>query len=105
LITVRCPGDDDFEESYAEEFSHEPILEAKETYNLRALPFRIGTTAFLGEDDIGLEDLPSDSEDEGGLYDSEGEEVCTCVSWCGLVVFGESVCVCCVRACVCVCEF
>ena len=69
-------GDEDFEESYAEEFSHEPILEPKETYNLRPLPFRIGTVAFLGEDDIGLEDLPSDSdEDAGGLYDSEGEEV------------------------------
>ena len=70
--------DDDFEESYAEEFSPEPILEPKDTYSLRPLPFRIGSSAFLTEDNIGLEDLPSDSDEEivaGGLYESEEEEV------------------------------
>lgn len=64
--------DEEFEESY----TAEPILEPKDTYGLRALPFRIGSRAFLDEENIGLEDLPSDSEDElgaGGLVESEEE--------------------------------
>ena len=61
------------------EVSHEPILEAKDTYALRPLPYRIGTAAFLAEEDVGLGDFPSDSEDEEGdatgLYDSDEETV------------------------------
>ena len=74
----RTDVDEEFEESYAEEFSHEPILEPKDTYGLRPLPFRIGSRPFLDEENIGLEDLPSDSEDElgvGGLIESDMEEV------------------------------
>ena len=70
--------EDEFEESYSEGFSQETILEAKDTYALRPLPFRIGTAAFLSEDEIGLLDYPSDSEDEleaGGLYGSDEETV------------------------------
>ena len=61
------------------EVSHDPILEPKDTYALRPLPYRIGTAAFLAEEDVGLGDYPSDSEDEavepGGLYDSDEETV------------------------------
>ena len=70
--------EDEFEESV--EVSHDPILEAKDTYALRPLPYRIGTAAFLAEEDVGLGDYPSDSEDEaepGGLYDSDEETVST----------------------------
>lgn len=75
--------DDEFEESYAEGFSHEPILEPKDTYGLRSLPFRIGSAAFLAEDNIGLEDLPSDSEDElgGGMYDSDEVSILPRCDW------------------------
>ena len=55
-------SDDEFEESYQEGFTHEPILEPKDHYSFRPLPLRIGTPAFLSEDDIGLRDIPSDSE-------------------------------------------
>ena len=68
--------EDEFEESV--EVSHEPILEPKDTYGLRPLPYKIGTAAFLAEEDVGLGDCPSDFEDEegeaGGLYDSDEEE-------------------------------
>ncbi len=65
--------EEEFESSYAE--GYEPILEPKDPYGLRALPFRIGTVDFLNEDNVGLEDLPSDSEDEmgGGVYESDAE--------------------------------
>ena len=58
----RAELEDDLEESYMEGVSHDPILEPRDPYSLRPLPFRIGTPAFLAEDDVGLGDLPSDSE-------------------------------------------
>ena len=76
---VISPSDleDEFEESV--EVSHDAILEAKDTYGLRPLPYRIGTAAFLAEEDVGLGDYSSESEDEGaeagGLYDSDQETV------------------------------
>ena len=51
----------------------ETILEPKDPYGLRPLPLRIGSRGFLEEENLGLEDLPSDSEDEmgmGGVYES-----------------------------------
>ena len=72
--------EDEFEESV--EVSHDAILEPKETYGLRPLPYRIGTAAFLAEEDVGLGDYSSESEDEGaeagGLYDSDQETVHCC---------------------------
>ena len=72
--------EDEFGESV--EVSHDPILEPKETYGLRPLPYRIGTPAFLGEEDVGLGDYSSESEDEGaeagGLYESDQETVRCC---------------------------
>ena len=44
--------------------SAEPILEPKDMYSIRALPLRIGTPAFLQEDDVGLGEYAS-SESEG----------------------------------------
>ena len=77
LSSIPSDLEDEFEESV--EVSHDPILEAKDTYALRPLPYRIGTAAFLAEEDVGLGDYPSDSEDEegetGGLYDSDEETV------------------------------
>lgn len=67
--------EDEFE---AQDFAHEPILEPKDTYGLRPLPFRIGSAQFLEEENIGLEDLPSDSEDDmgmGAIYESDAEAV------------------------------
>ena len=59
-------SEDEFEESYAEGYSHEPILEPKDSYGVRPLPLQIGTPAFLAEDDVGLGDYASGSEGEGG---------------------------------------
>ena len=77
LIISTSDLEDDFEESV--EVSHDAILEAKDTYGLRPLPYRIGTAAFLAEEDVGLGDYSSESEDEGaeagGLYDSDQETV------------------------------
>ena len=74
--------EEEFESSYAE--GYEPIVEPKDPYGLRALPFRIGTSDFLNEDNVGLEDLPSDSEDDmaGGVYESDVEVIIWCVYVC-----------------------
>lgn len=77
MITCHSDLEDEFEESM--EVSHEPVMEARDTYALRPLPYRIGTAAFLAEEDVGLGDYSSESEDEGaeagGLYDSDQETV------------------------------
>ncbi len=39
-------------------------MEAKDHYSFRPLPLRIGTPAFVSEDDVGLSEMPSDSEGE-----------------------------------------
>ncbi len=60
---LPCPdSEDELEDSYAVEYSHEPILEPKDPYSFRPLPLRIGTPAFIAEDDVGLSEMPSDSE-------------------------------------------
>ncbi len=74
-MTCRLITDDedDLEESYAA--SNELLLEPRDPYALRSLPHRIGTGAFLSEDDIGLREIVSEDEgDGGGLYDTEDEE-------------------------------
>ena len=58
-------SDEDFEESYTEGYSNEPILEPRDPYSFRPLPVKIGTPAFLNEDDVGLGDYASGSEGEG----------------------------------------
>ena len=70
--------EEDLEESYSASYAEEALLEPRDPYSLRSLPHRIGTTEFLEEDDIGLREYVSDSEDElegGGLYDTDEEEV------------------------------
>ena len=62
---MPADSEDEFEESYAEGYSHEPILEPKDSYGVRPLPLQIGTPAFLAEDDVGLGDYASGSEGEG----------------------------------------
>ena len=47
--------DDEYLPGYAE-----PILEAKDPYSARPLPIKIGTPAFLQEDDVGLGEYASD---------------------------------------------
>ena len=54
--------DSDEDDSYLPGEVAEPILEPKDPYSLRPLPIRIGTPAFLQEDDIGLGEYASDSE-------------------------------------------
>lgn len=50
-------------------------MEPRDPYALRSLPHRIGTSAFLTEDDIGLREVVSEDEGEGGgLYDTEDED-------------------------------
>ena len=78
MISHILDDEEELEESYAEGYSNEPILEAKDSYSLRSLPHRIGTSDFLSEDDIGLREYVSDSEEEleaGGLYDTDEESV------------------------------
>ena len=81
VVTVHCLHYSDLEDEFEEsmEVSHDPIFDAKDTYALRPLPYMIGTSRFLTEEDVGLGDYPSDSEDEtveaGGLYDSDEETV------------------------------
>ena len=60
-------SDDELEESQEGGFSQEPILEPKDHYSFRPLPLRIGTSAFLSEDDVGLVDYASDSEGGCGI--------------------------------------
>ena len=50
-------------------FSPEPILEPKDPYSLRPLPIKIGTPAFMSEDNIGLDEYRS--EDEGTVIHVE----------------------------------
>ena len=54
-------SEDEDDESYLPG-SADPILEPRDTYSLRPLPLRIGTPAFLQEDDVGLGEYASDSE-------------------------------------------
>jgi len=68
---------------------HEPLLEAKDPYALRPMPYLIGTGGFFSAEDVGIGELPTDSEGMWGV-------VCdsACVRACVRV---------CVRACVCAC--
>ena len=59
---MTTDSEDEFEESYVEGYTHDPILVPKDSYAVRPLPFRIGTAAFKEEDDCGLGDYASDSE-------------------------------------------
>ena len=61
---MTSDSDDEFEESYAEDYTHDPILVPKDSYVVRPLPFRIGSAAFKEEEDVGLGDYASDSEGE-----------------------------------------
>ena len=54
-------SEDEDDESYLPG-SADPILEPKDTYAVKPLPLRIGTPAFLQEDDVGLGEYASDSE-------------------------------------------
>ena len=56
------PDSDEDDDSYLPGEVAEPILEPKDPYSLRPFPFRIGTPAFLQEDDVGLREYASDSE-------------------------------------------
>ena len=47
-----------------EGYTADPILVPKDSYAVRPLPLRIGTTAFKTEEDVGLGDYASDSEGE-----------------------------------------
>lgn len=73
---VTADSEDEFEESYVEDYSPDPILVPKDSYAVRPLPLRIGTPAFKQEENVGLGDYASDSE---------GECTCMfCVLLCGI---------------------
>ena len=61
---MTTDSEDEFEESYVEGYSSDPILVPKDSYAVRPLPLRIGTPAFKAEEDVGLGDYASDSEGE-----------------------------------------
>ncbi len=89
---AHTDDDDELEESYGAD--EELLLEPRDPYALRSLPHRIGTNAFLSEDDIGLQEVVSEDEgNEAGLYDTDDEDdvsvgVCgECSVW-GCVVCG-----------------
>ena len=65
------PESDDEDDEYLPGYA-EPILEPKDPYSARPLPIKIGTPAFLQEDDVGLGEYASD----------EGVCVCVCVCVC-----------------------
>ena len=64
---MTADSEDEFEESYVENYSPDPILVPKDSYAVRPLPFRIGTPAFKEEEDVGLGDYASDSEGQETL--------------------------------------
>ena len=64
---------------------HEPLLEAKDPYALRPMPFLIGTSEFFSAEDVGIGELPTDSE---------GVCVCVCVYVCARVRVCLYVCMC-----------
>ena len=51
--------DSDSEDEERDRYRPEPILEAKDPYLHRPLPYLIGSQAFAQDDDVGLIDLPS----------------------------------------------
>ena len=53
------PESDDEDDEYLPGYA-EPILEPKDPYSARPLPIKIGTPAFLQEDDVGLGEYASD---------------------------------------------
>ena len=67
---------------------HEPLLEAKDPYALRPMPFLIGTSEFFSAEDVGIGELPTDSE---GVCVCMCVRVCVCVCMCACV-FGFGVC-------------
>ena len=55
LDMTAADSDSDNEQGY----TVEPLLEAKDPYLHRALPYMIGSNAFMQDDDVGLLDMPS----------------------------------------------
>uniref|UniRef100_A0A8C8VHH3 FAM21/CAPZIP domain-containing protein n=1 Tax=Pelusios castaneus TaxID=367368 RepID=A0A8C8VHH3_9SAUR len=70
-------GNSDSEEEEANE-RVEPILEPKDLYIDRPLPYLIGSQQFMEQDDVGLGDLSSEEEsvdsDRGSMIDSEEKD-------------------------------
>ena len=59
---LPCDLESDEDEASMSGYTPEPILEPRDPYSLRPLPLRIGTPAFLQEEDVGLKDF---SDEEG----------------------------------------
>uniref|UniRef100_A0A673JBK3 WASH complex subunit FAM21A-like n=1 Tax=Sinocyclocheilus rhinocerous TaxID=307959 RepID=A0A673JBK3_9TELE len=79
-LDIKAGNSDSEDEETLEKV--EPILEAKDLYVDRPLPYLIGSQAFMDEDDVGLGDLSSDEMSIGSDRDSviesdveEGDEV------------------------------
>ncbi|XP_052763862.1 WASH complex subunit 2-like isoform X2 [Mya arenaria] len=66
---------DDNSDSEDEDESYhvDPILEAKDPYLERSLPYLIGTPQFLNDDNVGLREISDDEESDAGEI-SESEE-------------------------------
>uniref|UniRef100_A0A671TEQ3 WASH complex subunit FAM21-like n=1 Tax=Sinocyclocheilus anshuiensis TaxID=1608454 RepID=A0A671TEQ3_9TELE len=67
-LDIKAGNSDSEDEETLEKV--EPILEAKDLYVDRPLPYLIGSQAFMDEDDVGLGDLSSDEMSIGSDRDS-----------------------------------
>jgi len=56
-----CVGSDSDDDEAVSGY-HEPLLEAKDPYALRPMPYLIGTGGFFQAEDVGIGELPTDSE-------------------------------------------
>ena len=72
ITPSHCSGSDSDDDEAVSGY-HEPLLEAKDPYALRPMPYLIGTSGFFSAEDVGIGELPTDSE---------GVCVCACVRAC-----------------------
>jgi len=61
IIHCCCAGSDSDDDEAVSGY-HEPLLEAKDPYALRPMPYLIGTGGFFSAEDVGISELPTDSE-------------------------------------------